>query len=136
MAKKKVKAAKNPVGRPVTYTEAVVKVAWAYIENYKTKYKHEFPSVVGLCSVLDRSRSTLYRWADENAGEYHKEFKDVLAKLNETQELVLLNNGINRTFNSNICKLVLGKHGYHEKLDTDQTTKLVVSIGDADAATL
>ncbi len=108
MAKKRV--IKKTLGRPTTYTQALVTMAWAYIKNYKTKHGHEFPSVVGLCSVVNRSRSTLYRWSDEHSDIYQKEFKDILAKLNEEQELVLLNNGINGKFNSNITKLVLGKH--------------------------
>ena len=34
-----------------------------------------------------------------------------------------MQNGLNNTFNSAITKLVLGKHGYHEKMDQDITTK-------------
>ncbi len=134
MAKKRV--IKKTLGRPTTYTQALVTMAWAYIKNYKTKHGHEFPSVVGLCSVVNRSRSTLYRWSDEHSDIYQKEFKDILAKLNEEQELVLLNNGINGKFNSNITKLVLGKHNYHEKIDTENTANISVTIEKADAGTL
>ena len=91
---------------------------------------------MGLCDVIDRSRTSIYRWGDENSDVYEPEFSDILEKLNTKQQKVLLNNGINGKFNSNITKLVLGKHGFHDKVDTDQTTKLVVSIGDKDAGTL
>ena len=35
------------------------------------------------------------------------------------QQLTLLNGGLSNTFNSAITKLVLGKHGYHDKMDQD-----------------
>jgi hypothetical protein len=41
----------------------------------------------------------------------------------QVQSKTLVNNGLNNTFNSAITKLVLGKHGYHEKMDQDITTK-------------
>ena len=33
-----------------------------------------------------------------------------------------LANGLNNTFNSAITKLVLGKHGYHDKMEQDITS--------------
>ena len=35
------------------------------------------------------------------------------------QQLTLINGGLNNTFNSAITKLVLGKHGFHDKMEQD-----------------
>ena len=40
---------------------------------------------------------------------------------------MLLNKGIRGEFNSNITTLVLGKHGYHKKVDTELTGNLEVT---------
>lgn len=126
---------KHPGGRPTAYTPELVATARDYLTTYKTKHKHEFPSVVGMCKILNRSTTTLYRWADENSNVYHEEFSDILRACKETQQLVLLNNGVNGTFNSQITKLVLGKHGYHDKQDT-HVKEFNVNIGAKDADTL
>jgi hypothetical protein len=34
----------------------------------------------------------------------------------------LVNKGLNNTFNAAITKLVLGKHGFHDKMDQDLTS--------------
>jgi len=124
--------AKQPSGRPSSYSPELYETCLDYLENYKETYDHEFPSVVGLCQVLKRSRTTLYRWADKNSDVYHEEFSDILATVMDLQQLVLLNSGINGTFNSQITKLVLGKHGYHDKQDT-HVKEFNVNIGSKDA---
>lgn len=39
---------------------------------------------------------------------------------------MLLKNGLNNTFNSNITKLVLGKHGYHDRAQPESTQVQVI----------
>jgi len=46
--------------------------------------------------------------------------------LNKRQEQILLKNGLNNKFNSNITKLVLGKHGYHDRPQQDGTQVQVI----------
>ena len=54
--------------------------------------------------------------------------KDIL------QRLVLLNKGLTGEFNSNITKLVLGKHGFHDKREVDLNDVTKHSTGEeADA---
>lgn len=101
-------------GRPTEWTPEVEAVALDYIKNYHQYEGHAFPSVVGLCQVINRSRSTVYKWAADEIGQ----FSDILAAINEAQELVILNRSITNDFNATISKLVLGKHGYHDKADT------------------
>ncbi len=97
-------------GRPTKLTDELLEIARAYPDTFREEHKHTIPSAVGLARVLGISRSTLYNWADENA-----EFLDILDNVNTQQEMELLNNGLGGAFNAQITKLVLGKHGYHDK---------------------
>lgn len=117
MAKKK-KPGIN--GRPTTCTAAVYKAALLYLENYETKYEHPFPSLVGLCKVIGRGKTTIYNWALDDR---KPEWKDLVDTINEVQEMVLLHKGLTGFFNPAITSLVLGKHGYHKKVDNEWTGK-------------
>ena len=74
-------------GRTTEYTEEIAAQAWKYIEDYETKYDHAVPSVVGLCQVINRAKSTIYDWA----GDETKQMSDILAAIKEKQELVTFN---------------------------------------------
>lgn len=101
------------MARSSELTDEIIQEAKNYAINF-ADHGHAIPSVVGLCSVINRSRSTIYRWAEIEGGG----FRDILDEINERQELELLNKGLRDDFNSNITKLVLGKHGYHDKSDS------------------
>lgn len=100
------------VGRPTDYNDDILGIAKDYLTNFKTEHGHMIPSVVGLAKVLGKTRETLYAWAKQEGKE---EFSDILAKINNDQCHELINGGLSGEFNSNITKLVLGKHGYHER---------------------
>lgn len=100
-------------GRPTKYTDELIKKAKAYITDYAI-YEDVIPSIAGLSSMLEISRSTLYKWEEEK-----QEFSDILRGIKAEQEKILLNKGLSGDFNSAITKLVLGKHGYHDKQDLD-----------------
>lgn len=97
------------MARPTKMTPELLEIAREYPENFGD-HQHAIPSVVGLAKVLGIARSTLYNW-----GEEHEEFLDILEAVNEAQEFECLDRGITGVFNSQITKLVLGKHGYHDK---------------------
>ena len=103
----------NPVGRPTKYTPELVHEARLYITGYE-EHGHMIPSIAGLSIVLNITRKTIYEWEKEDD---KTEFCDILTKIMANQELVLTNKGLSGDFNSNITKLVLGKHGYHDKSD-------------------
>lgn len=109
------------LGRPTDYNEAILAKANEYLVNFETEHKHAIPSIAGLAKVLGKNRDTLYQWAKE---EDKKDFSDILRQIVSDQELVLINKGLQGDFNSNITKLVLGKHGYHEKKDTNIKAKI------------
>ena len=110
-------------GRPTTYSSELEEQAWEYINNYQD-HEHIIPSVVGLCHVINRARSTIYEWAKHK----DKGFSDILEAVNEHQELKALNGGLTGDLNAQITKLVLGKHGYHDKQDVDAKTAVTVEI--------
>lgn len=99
-------------GRPTTYSAEVAEQAWRYLETFQD-HGHAVPSVVGLCQVIKRPKSTVYDWA----ADPEKEFSDILSAINELQELVTFNKSLTGEYNATIAKLLLGKHGYHDKQD-------------------
>jgi len=110
------------MGRPTKYNTALLEKAQHYLDNYE-EYEEVIPSAVGLALVLDITRATLYAWAKD---EDKKAFSDILDNINKKQEQVLLKNGLNNKFNSNITKLVLGKHGYHDRPQQEGTQVQVI----------
>jgi hypothetical protein len=110
----------NKTGRPTKYNDDIVAAAWDYISTYK-QHGDCIPSHAGMACVLKLNKSTLYDWADDP----EKEFSNILAACNQSQERVLLNGGLSNEFNSAITKLALGKQGYSEKQEIDNTHVLM-----------
>lgn len=128
------------MARPTKYNQSILDDTNDYIETYESTYGDKIPSVAGLSLVLNIRRSTIYKWAGEDD---KKEFSDILDKLNANQERLLVSSGLSGDFNSAITKLVLGKHGYHDKQDTSlsgpgggaiQTQVTFVGVSDKDEA--
>lgn len=106
------------MARPTDYSEQTLEKTKDYLANYKN-YDDVIPSIAGLAVVLGCARKTIYEWISQ---EDKEEFSNILATLLSTQEKVLMNKGLSGDFNSNIVKLALGKHGYHDKQETDITS--------------
>ena len=106
------------MARPTKWSKEIEEKAVAYITNYAT-YGDMIPSIEGMAEHLGLHRDTLYDWARQES----KEFSDILGRCMQVQQKTLVNKGLNNTFNSAITKLVLGKHGFHDKMDQDITTK-------------
>jgi hypothetical protein len=100
-------------GRPTNWSKEIEQQAWDYANGGWKQEGHMIPSVVGLVKVIGRSKTTLYDWAKDE----DKEFSAILASINDLQQFVLIDQGLAGKFNSNITKLVLGKHGYHDRMD-------------------
>ena len=108
-----------PVGRPTKYNEEVLKKAKHYLENFK-EYGNVIPSVCSLSLILDIRENTLYDWKKQPS---KKAFSKILDAIKAKQKETLINNGLTGDFNSNITKLVLGKHGYHDRQELEHTGK-------------
>tara|TARA_R110002124_G_scaffold62235_1_gene170404 strand:+ start:75 stop:470 length:396 start_codon:yes stop_codon:yes gene_type:complete len=98
----------NPVGRPTLYTEELL----AKAKTYLSVYTRLIPSHQDLCLFLGVADATLYRWAEEKP-----EFKEILDEVKQTQFAKSMDGGLSGDMNPSIVKLLLGKHGYSDKLD-------------------
>lgn len=103
------------MARPTIYTEEFLETAYEYI----TDCPDVIHSVVGLCIHLNISKSTAYKWVSEEK----EEFSDIIDTVSALQERKLMGGGLSNEFNSAITKLLLSKHGYTDKTETDITTK-------------
>lgn len=105
-------------GRPTSYDDEVISLAEDYAENY-TAIGDAVPSVVGLCAHINRSKSIVYEWIkDKNKPE----FLDIYNKIQEGQERGLINGGLAGGFAPAVTKMLLTKHGYSDKTETDITS--------------
>ena len=106
-------------GQPTKYTPELVENARAYVDGkWKSQPYGKIPSHIGMAKYLKISRISLYEYASH---EDKKEFSNILDDCMAEQQAVLLSNGLDNKFNSAIVKLVLGRHGFHEKRDTELT---------------
>ena len=106
------------MARPTKWNKEIEEKALAYIDDYQM-YGDMIPSIEGMAEHLGLHRDTLYDWAKDEK----KQFSDILGRCMQVQAKTLVNNGLNNTFNSAITKLVLGKHGYHDKMEQDISSK-------------
>ena len=105
-----------PGGRPTKLTPELLEKAEGYAKGeWKDKYDHAFPSVVGLCKEIRINKSTAYDWAKDPETEYQQAFSDILDEISNNAEFRLIDGSLKNELNSNISKLVLGKYGYSEK---------------------
>jgi hypothetical protein len=100
------------------YNQDVFEKARDYVEGGYEELEQVIPSGAGLARHLGIARRTLFRWRDD-----FPEFGELLEGMNSEQEMKCLNMGLNGTFTPVITKLILAKHGYHDKVDSDVTTK-------------
>ena len=125
------------VGRPTDYTPQLLTKAQEYLSSckdeellvvkqtnsekgyqmYDNKLKVKLPSIEGLAVYLRVARSSIYLWA-----ELYPEFSDILEAIKAVQAERLINNGLSGDYNSTIAKLILTKHGYADKMETDLTS--------------
>jgi hypothetical protein len=103
------------MGRPTKWSEELEAKALEYVKNWQNTGKDVVPSIVGLCSYINVAKSTIYKWADENKGN----FSDIVSQINESQEQHLMGGGLKGDYNASIAKLMLTKHGYHDKVEQD-----------------
>lgn len=106
------------MGRPTKWSEELEAKALEYVKNWQNTGKDVVPSIVGLCSYINVAKSTIYKWADENKGN----FSDIVSQINESQEQFLVGGGLKGDYNASIAKLMLTKHGYHDKVDNNNTS--------------
>lgn len=108
---------KRPVGRPYELNEQVIECAWAYLRGGYKEQGNVVPSAVGLAFALGRNRDTVYEWGKQNA-----EFSDILKSIATAQEMLLIDGGLSGELNSPFAKMMMFKHGYSDKVETNHTS--------------
>lgn len=117
MAEKK---SKHAGGRPCDFSQEIIDKSKNYLVTY-SELGHAVPSIAGLATVLKVARSTIYEWQSDPE---KKQFSDILSEILAEQEQITLSNGLKGDFNATIAKLLLGKHGYSDKAETQTTVTL------------
>ncbi len=105
---------KRPIGRPCELNEAVLEKAWLYLKGGYKEQGNAVPSVAGLAFALGKNRGTMYEWATQN-----DEFSNILECVATTQEMLLIDGGLNVDFNAAFAKMMMTKHGYSNKVEAD-----------------
>ena len=113
-AKKSKRKPRKPlkIGAPTKYNARMQAKAEAILQRLWEE-EDGLPSIQRLAIELGIGRKTLYVW-----GEKHEAFRHILDKAMVLQECKIIERAIQGHWNSNIAKLVLGKHGYHDKVDS------------------
>ena len=104
-------------GRPTSWSEELEDKAWEYVNGGWQEQGDAVPMVVGLCCYIDRSKSIIYDWAKDE----RKKFSDIIGKIAELQESVTFNKSLTGEYNATMAKLLLTKHGYSDKVDSELT---------------
>ena len=113
-------------GRPTKYTDELLANAEHYLEFYNSEqYNDVFPSIAGLALALSVSRSILHEWAKDPE---KPQFLDIYEELLARQEKTLLNGSILGDLNPTISKLMLTKHGYSDKMESETVNKTSMTI--------
>jgi len=112
------------MGAPKKLTPELLDLAQIYVrENDTMSPTALLPTIERLSIILDVHRDTLYEWEKEN-----KDFSDILRKLRASQADKLLQNSLIGRYNAVITKLMLSKHGYIEKTESDVKVQEVTPI--------
>jgi len=110
------KSRKGIGGRPSKYTPELLMKANEYLNTYE-ELGHRIPTLAGLSLHIGINKETAQVWSkDKNK----RQFSVLCDRIRMIQEQLLLDNGLDSTWNSNITKLVLSKHGYTENNSNNQ----------------
>lgn len=107
------------MGRPTELTEDIIEKAEVYLESY-SENNEAIPTIAGLSKHCGLSRSIMYKWvAVEFPNEIQSQFLDIFHDVQQEQEIRLLSGGLSGDYNATITKLMLTKHGYSDKQETE-----------------
>lgn len=107
-------------GRPTEFNETYTEKAKEYLAQCidvqvdEKTLKVKLPTIEWLANYLDIHKDTVYDWK----GKY-PEFSDVIATVLQKQAEWLINNGLSWAYNPTIAKVLLTKHWYTDKVETD-----------------
>jgi hypothetical protein len=102
--------------RPTKYCPEIVQRAKEYVDGAYLEEGEVLPTIEGLSLYLDISRDTVYAWGKH---EDRQAFSDILGTVMAKQGRELLNGGLKGTYNPTITKLMLTKHDYSDKSQSE-----------------
>jgi len=105
-------------GRPTKYTPELLKKAHEYVNNWEISGR-KIPSIVSLALHCGIAKSMVYEWIKDDDKQ---EFSDIVARVEAKQEEILIDNGLDRTFDASLSKMMLSKHGYSDKQEIDMSS--------------
>ena len=108
-----------PASPPSKYTEDRLQKARDYIESIPVGAVVH--SRVGMARAMGVHETTLQEWKKEAD---KPEISLLLQEVVDMQHDELLNNGLSGAYNSTITKLMLTKHGYHDKSESDVKVRM------------
>jgi hypothetical protein len=126
------------MARPTKLTEAVLAKAREYVDTGWSKQKHAVPMIEGLALYIGTHRVTVREWVDnppKDANEnetdkqfklrisLHKRFSDIVRDLDTIQALELGSGALKNKLNAKTANMMLSKHGYVERKETDITSQ-------------
>lgn len=104
-------------GRPSKLTVELLTRAREYVEQSDNMSATTLlPTKERLARVLGITRETLYKWCNENT-----DFSDICHDLDLIQADKAMQNGLMNRYNSSITAIVLSRHGYVRKEETEST---------------
>lgn len=110
-----------PAGRPTIYNNKLLDKTRRYVHRkFPATIGGELeviPTIEGLCIAIKIHKDTLYEWIKDPKKQ---EFSDLYKEMMQKQGRALVNNSLVGTFSSPIAKIVLSKHDYIEKTQTEQ----------------
>ncbi len=109
------------MARPTTYSLEMLQKAKDYL--FKLPEDEVVHSIEGLSEYVGVSRATIYSWKSQELDDDRAEFLDIVDAVLAKQSKTLVNKGLTGDFTPAITKVMLSKHGYSEKIETDITTK-------------
>ncbi len=103
-----------PAGRPSKFGPDIIAKAKKYRDGGWVKEGDAVPQLAGLACYLKINRSTVQDWMAK-----YDQFSAICDDIMVAQERALANGGLVGGFAAPITKMMLAKHGYQDRVETD-----------------
>lgn len=110
--------AKSTFGRPPKYSEELLEQAHDYLMGEWKSIGDYLPSLEGLASYIGVCVKTVHNWKNDVE---KKQFLHICNGVMTLQARYLINNGVMGVYAQPVTKMMLSKHGYSDKVDTNHT---------------
>ena len=100
-------------GAPSQYSKTILSKAKEYLDQWEELGDY-IPQLCGLSEHCQICETTRQKYEKE-----HEEFAAVCARVRARQQRVLINKGLSRQADASLSKLLLMKHGYSDRVETD-----------------